>query len=574
MKQQGNAVSAGIAIGEVYHYTPFVPSINKTEIAVKDVSAELIKYQTALDAAKTELENIRTKLASSDIEKSKIFAAHINILLDAAMDEDIREKIEEDLLSADWAIQTVYDKYIKIIGKSKDELIRERASDMQDVKNRLLRCFYGVAESNLANLEKPVIIVAHDLHPSDTATLDRQNVQAIVTEVGGATSHSAIIARSYEIPAISGVEKAMELLRPHQTIIVDAVSGMMITDPTPQELQDYKRRKASFATEAAETKQYLHTKPITSDGTYIEVELNVGSASVQELSGSQFTDGVGLFRTEFLYMGKDTLPSEEEQLSVYKKVLMEFDHRPVIIRTLDIGGDKQVDSLDLPVEQNPFLGNRALRLCFDNVDIFKTQLRACLRASVYGNLWLMFPMVGSMDDIARAKAILQEVKDELDTNSIAYSNEMKVGIMIEIPSIALLADLAAQEVDFASIGTNDLTQYTTAVDRMNPAVSKYYQPYSPAMFRLIRYVVEQFNRYGKPISVCGEMGGDQLAAAVLIGMGMRRLSMGLASIAQIKKLIAHITLPQAQMLADTVCQLKTANETEQFLKDKITALFQ
>ncbi|MEG2074471.1 MAG: phosphoenolpyruvate--protein phosphotransferase, partial [Angelakisella sp.] len=276
---------------------------------------------------------------------------------------------------------------------------------------------------------------------------------------------------------------------------------------------------------------------------------------------------------EFIYMGKPQLPTEDEQLEIYKKVLTEFGERPVTIRTLDIGGDKKLDCMELPVEDNPFLGNRALRLCFSHPDIFKTQLRACLRASVYGNLWLMFPMVGSMDDIRKAKAMLEEARSELTAEGIPYSKDMKIGIMIEIPSIALVADLAAQEVDFASIGTNDLTQYTTAVDRMNPAVSHYYQTYHPAMFRLIGYVVEQFNKAGKPICVCGEMGGDKLAAPILVGLGMRRLSMGIASVAQIKKILSGLTIPQAESLAKRVRTLSTAAEAENLIRTELAQLF-
>ncbi|MDR0722553.1 MAG: phosphoenolpyruvate--protein phosphotransferase, partial [Treponema sp.] len=293
--------------------------------------------------------------------------------------------------------------------------------------------------------------------------------------------------------------------------------------------------------------------------------LNIGGADEQELAGEAYTDLVGLFRTEFLYMGRDTLPSEEEQFTVYKKILQRYGRRPVTLRTLDIGGDKTLSSMNLPKEDNPVLGNRALRLCFTCPEVFKTQLRAALRASVFGNLWLMLPMVSSIDDIRRAKTYITEARGELDVEGVAYNKSFKIGIMVEIPSIAVIADLAAKEVDFASIGTNDLCQYLTAVDRMNPQTASYYQTYHPGMFRLIGTVVEQFNRAGKPICVCGEMGGDVLAAPVLVGLGMRKLSMGLASVARIKRVLASLTVAKAEELAGTVINLSTAHEVERYL---------
>ncbi len=399
--------------------------------------------------------------------------------------------------------------------------------------------------------------------------MNRENVLAILTEVGGYTSHSAILARNYGIPAILGIDNVMEKLSDGETVIVDAVAGEIFTEPSNEELEKYANERDIFLLKAEEIKKYLTIEPVTADGEHIDVCLNVGTANDDEFVIQKFTDGVGLFRTEFLYMSRSSLPTEDEQFESYKKVAEIYGERPVIIRTLDIGGDKQLDYLDLPKEENPFLGLRALRFCFDMMHIFKAQLRACLRASVFGNIWIMFPMVGSLGDIHFAKKIVEEVKAELTLKGIGFNPDIKVGIMIEIPSIAIMADVAAAEVDFASIGTNDLCQYLTAVDRLNPNVAKYYQSFHPAMFRLIGNVITAFKKQGKVISVCGEMGGDPLAAATLIGLGMKKLSMNASSVPRIKKLISQINIYKAERMARTILELSTAAQVENFLKSEL-----
>ncbi len=573
MEYKGNPVSEGIAVGKAYLYQPYVPQVTEGEIPEDQAPAAVARYEELLEGAKQELAAIRERLEKAgDGDKAKIFTAHQDILFDVAMDEEIRDKITYDFMTPEWAIHKVYEKFIKILNKAKDDLIRERVADMRDVKNRLLRIAAGVPEKNLAALGEPVIVVAHDLLPSDTATLDRKNVLALVTEIGGATSHSAIIARSYEIPALLGVDGAMENLSHGQEIAVDAVEGLLVADPSGEVKADFAKKREAFLKRREEEKKFLGVEPRMADGTLLPVHLNVGSANDQELAAEKYTDGVGLFRTEFIYMGKEQLPTEDEQYEIYKKVLTAFGDRPVTIRTLDIGGDKKLQCMELPVEENPFLGNRALRLCFSMPEVFLTQLRAALRASVHGNLWIMFPMVGSMDDIRRAKAFVQQAKDQLDAQGVPYSPNVKLGIMVEIPSIALVADLAAKEVDFASIGTNDLTQYSTAVDRMNPALREYYQSYHPALFRLIGYVVESFAKEGKPVSVCGEMGGDPYAAAVLAGLGMSKLSMGSASVARIKKMLSGLTMEKARELAAKARSLPTNDEVESYLKAELAEL--
>ena len=568
MRYTGTAVSAGVVIGKVYLYERFVSDVSSSPAGTP--AEEAAHYLAARDAAQGELEALCQHFTElGDDEKASIFSAHLEILSDETMDEEIQVGISTGETSGPWMIRGVYEQYASMFEQLADPIIRERAVDLRDVCARLLRCWEGLPEQNLSALPEPVIIVTHDLVPSDTATLDRNNVLGIVTEIGGSTSHSAIIARSYEIPAVLGVSGIVSQLEDRQEVILDAVDGAILTGFDEEARSAYEAKRRETLRRQAHTKLYIDREPITPDGARIAVELNIASAEPQNLEYAKYTDGVGLFRSEFLYMGRSALPTEEEQFQAYRKVLMTYGSRPVILRTLDIGGDKPLDCLDIPKEDNPFLGNRALRLCFQHPDIFRTQLRAALRASVYGNLWLMFPMVASMDDIRQAKSCLESAKAELTAEGIPFSPDLKVGIMVEIPAIALLADQAAREVDFASIGTNDLTQYLTAVDRGNPEVCAYYQTYHPSLFRLIGYVVRSFAAQGKPVGVCGEMGGDPLAAAVLIGLGMRQLSMGAASVASIKQMILSTSCETAKALAETVCGLSIADEVRQYLKEHI-----
>lgn len=571
MNYQGNPVSKGIAVGEVFLYRPFCPDVTESSIREEDADKELARYEKGKAAAGAELEKLSLSLAEHSPDKAKIFQAHLDILNDVAVHGDIQKAVRKERATADWAVCKVYGRYIDMLLKVKDELVRERAADMQDVRNRLLRNLQGLPEVNLTDLGRPVIVAAEDLFPSDTASLDRKNVLGIVTEVGGATSHTAIIARSYAIPALLGVKDAMRMLENGATVIVDAVNGLLITSPTSEEISDARARAESWRRKAEETALYIDKEPVLADGGRIEIKLNIAGVDQAELAGAKYSDGVGLFRTEFVYMNGQNLPSEEEQYNIYRKVLLEFGDKPVILRTLDIGGDKQCPSLDLPTEENPFLGKRALRLCFDQPEIFHTQLRAALRAGAHGNLWIMFPMVASLDDLRRAKDMLALAEAELAAEGKEYSKNCKTGIMIEIPSIALLADAAAKEVDFASIGTNDLCQYALAVDRTNQSVCEYFQMYHPGVLRLIRAVASAFTAAGKPLSVCGEMGGDPLALPLLIGFGIDQLSMGLSAVAQSKKIIRSLSRAKTQELADKACALSTAAEVEHYLRNELAA---
>lgn len=566
MVLKGKSVSRGVAIGNVMRYTPFCPKINEEKIPEGLAAAAVTSYEAARNKAETELKELEKRLLTHSPGQAKIMGAHMDILNDPAMDEEIKELIERELFSPDAAAAQVYDCYAGILSASGNELMRERAADLLDVKIRLLRCWAGVPECNLSALERPAIIVADDLFPSDTAGIDRENVLGIITQTGGSTSHTAIIAKSYEIPAVLGVSGALEQLEDGETVILDAEEGLIHTSPTEEQLREFAQKAERVSAGLREEKLYLNSEPVTVDGVRVEIRLNVAAASDQELSKAVYSDGCGLFRTEFLYLDREHCPTEDEQYEVYSKVLRAFGDKPVILRTMDIGGDKQLPGLELPKEQNPFLGVRGLRLSLKQEELFRTQVRAVLRASIHGKLKVMFPMVGALDELRRAKKIFREKEEALDARGIQWDKNIQIGIMVEVPSIALIADFAAEEADFVSVGTNDLTQYLCAADRMNPEVGGYYQEYHPAVFRILGHLANTFNAAGKEISICGELGGDSLALPALIGLGIRQFSMGAASLGAAKRTVRHLKMEDSQKLAKMVLRQKTHQDTELLLK--------
>lgn len=567
MVLKGKSVSRGVAIGNVMRYTPFCPKINEEKIPEGLAAAAVTSYEAARNKAETELKELEKRLLTHSPGQAKIMGAHMDILNDPAMDEEIKELIERKLFSPDAAAAQVYDCYAGILSASGNELMRERAADLLDVKIRLLRCWAGVPECNLSALERPAIIVADDLFPSETAGIDRENVLGIITQTGGSTSHTAIIAKSYEIPAVLGVSGALEQLEDGETVILDAEEGLIHTSPTEEQLREFAQKAERVPAGLREEKLYLNSEPVTVDGVRVEIRLNVAAASDQELSKAVYSDGCGLFRTEFLYLDREHCPTEDEQYEVYSKVLRAFGDKPVILRTMDIGGDKQLPGLELPKEQNPFLGVRGLRLSLKQEELFRTQVRAVLRASIHGKLKVMFPMVGALDELRRAKKIFREEEEALDARGIQWDKNIQIGIMVEVPSIALIADFAAEEADFVSVGTNDLTQYLCAADRMNPEVGGYYQEYHPAVFRILGHLANTFNAAGKEISICGELGGDSLALPALIGLGIRQFSMGAASLGAAKRTVRHLKMEDSQKLAKMVLRQKTHQDTELLLKE-------
>ena len=560
---KGNPVSRGIAIGNVYCYEAASYTVAEAFFERGERDTQRSRFEQAFKAAADELSAMIETLRAADDEKAAIFAAHQEILEDEEILEQIQEAIDGTCLMPEAAVSQVFGRFIEILQGASDPLFAERAADLRDVRNRLVRILRGEKERNLSRLSEPVIIVAHDLLPSDTATLDRANVLGIITEIGGATSHSAIIARGYGIPAVLGVEGAAELIPDGASCVLDGLEGRVLIGPQPVELQQYTQKRQQYLRELEEANRYLAKPAALRDGERIQIGLNVGSDAPDD--GYAHCDFIGLFRSEFLYMQSDHMPTEEEQSHAYSRVVAHAEGRPVTLRTLDIGGDKTLDYFALPREENPFLGNRALRLCLANPGLFNTQLRAALRAAQSGPLQLMFPMVGTLDDIRAARLAVERAIAELERDNVPFCREVEIGIMIEIPAIAEMADLVVEEVDFASIGTNDLTQYLHAVDRMNAQIADYYQDFSPAVFRVLGRIISAFNAAGKPISVCGELGGDPRAAVVLAGLGLRKMSMSGSNIAQVKRALSAFTTAEANAIAREVCRLATQQEVLRYI---------
>jgi len=561
---KGKGVAPAFAVGHIYIYDEKFDIPCESLVPHGEEQAHLDRYYSIKKEALDEIEKIKLSVESVDPIKAEIFTAHKEIVEDVIINEEIPTRILKEHWAGDWAIYQVYETVLGVLRKTPDPLIAERAADFDDIRAMLLRLWYGQKSSSLASLKEPCIIATRELKPSGTAGLNGGKILAILTETGGITSHAAIIAKSYGIPAVLGIEGLLSAVKQGQCVAVDAGKGTVIIDPEEDIVKEYQEKSGVFNRDRKEAETFLKRDAVTACGTKIDIGLNISSANDEELNAQSYTDGVGLFRTEFLYMGRNTPPSEEEQFTAYRKILECFSKKPVILRILDIGGDKQVSFIEQKHEDNSFLGNRGIRLVFSNPDIFKTQLRAALRASLYGNLWLMLPMVGSLDDIRKAKKIIAEVKDGLKKENIQFG-EFKIGIMIEIPSIALVAGLAAKEVDFASIGSNDLCQYLCAADRMNAVVETYYQSYHPGMFKLIKETVSAFNNATKPISICGELGSDPLAIPVLLGLGLRKFSMGAVSVAVVKRAIASVTITQAEKMARKVLGFATASEIEKHL---------
>ncbi|MGL4572121.1 MAG: phosphoenolpyruvate--protein phosphotransferase [Clostridium sp.] len=534
--KKGIAASKGYAIGKVFLQEH--EEIVITDEKITDVALEKDKLQKALDASKEQLEKIKVKAADEmGEEKAAVFEAHITLLDDPEFTGAMAMEIENNNTNAMKAVENVTNSFVAIFESMDNDYMRERAADIKDVSKRIISNLAGRGGEAFAITEGNTIVVAEDLTPSDTAQLDRSKVVAFLTNIGGRTSHSAIMARTLEIPAIVGLGDITTSVKTGDSIIVDGIEGIAIINPDEATVKEYEAKREVFRAEQEELKKLIEVKTVTKSGKRIEVCGNIGKAADVEGVLANGGDGIGLFRTEFLYMDRDSAPTEEEQYEAYKYVLENMDGKQVVIRTLDIGGDKTLPYLPLPEEMNPFLGYRAIRLCLDRKEIFKVQLRALLRASVCGNLAVMFPMISGIQEFRSAKEVVEECILELKAEGKEYSDSIQWGIMVEIPAAAVMADELAKEVDFFSIGTNDLIQYTLAADRMSEKVSYLYNPMHPAVLRLIKMTIDGAHKHGKWVGMCGEMAGDETAIPTLVEYGLDEFSMSASSILGAKKII-------------------------------------
>ena len=534
--KKGIAASKGYAIGTVLiqkHEEVII-----TDEKITDIEAEKAKLAKALEASKAQLQVIKEKAAKEmGAEEAEVFEAHLTLLDDPEFAGAMDMAIETEQLNVLKAIENTRNTFVMIFESMDNDYMRERAADLKDVSNRIIANAAGVSVNPFENAKENTVVVAHDLTPSDTAQLDRSKVVGFLTNIGGRTSHSAIMARTLEIPAVVGIGDITTSVKDGDTIIVDGIEGLAIINPSEEVVNEYIAKKEAFKAEQEELKKLITVKTVTKSGKRVEVCGNIGKPEDIDQVMANGGDGVGLFRTEFLYMDRDNAPTEEEQYEAYKYVLEKAEGRQVVIRTLDIGGDKTLPYLPLPEEMNPFLGYRAIRLCLDRKEIFKVQLRALLRASVYGKLAVMFPMISGLEEFEAAKAVVEECKQEVLAEGIKVSEDIQWGIMVEIPAAAVMADELAKHVDFFSIGTNDLIQYTLAADRMSEKVSYLYNPMHPAVLRLIKMTIDGAHKHGKWVGMCGEMAGDEAAIPTLVEYGLDEFSMSATSILGAKKII-------------------------------------
>ncbi|HEA6247496.1 phosphoenolpyruvate--protein phosphotransferase [Staphylococcus aureus] len=566
---KGIAASDGVAIAKAYLLVEPDLTFDKNE-KVTDVEGEVAKFNGAIEASKVELTKIRNNAeVQLGADKAAIFDAHLLVLDDPELIQPIQDKIKNENANAATALTDVTTQFVTIFESMDNEYMKERAADIRDVSKRVLSHILGVELPNPSMIDESVIIVGNDLTPSDTAQLNKEFVQGFATNIGGRTSHSAIMSRSLEIPAIVGTKSITQEVKQGDMIIVDGLNGDVIVNPTEDELIAYQDKRERYFADKKELQKLRDADTVTVDGVHAELAANIGTPN--DLPGviENGAQGIGLYRTEFLYMGRDQMPTEEEQFEAYKEVLEAMNGKRVVVRTLDIGGDKELSYLNLPEEMNPFLGYRAIRLCLAQQDIFRPQLRALLRASVYGKLNIMFPMVATINEFREAKAILLEEKENLKNEGHDISDDIELGIMVEIPATAALADVFAKEVDFFSIGTNDLIQYTLAADRMSERVSYLYQPYNPSILRLVKQVIEASHKEGKWTGMCGEMAGDETAIPLLLGLGLDEFSMSATSILKARRQINGLSKNEMTELANRAVDCATQEEVIELVNNYV-----
>ena len=563
----GIPASPGIVFGKALVLKEEKIVLDTQKISEDQVEAEVARFYAGREAAVEQLNSIHQRaLKSLGEEKAAIFEGHLMILEDEELEEEIIDYLHSNKVNASVAASKIIDQQVEMLSEIDDEYLKERAGDIRDIGNRLIKNILGMHIVDLGDITEESILVAYDLTPSETAQLNLEKVLGFITDIGGRTSHTSIMARSLELPAIVGTNNVTARVNTGDYLILDAVNNRVYVNPTQAEIDELKTLEAKLAEEKAELAKLKDLPAVTLDGHKVDVVANIGTIRDCEGAHRNGAEGVGLYRTEFLFMDRDQLPSEEEQFIAYKEVVEAMEGRLVVLRTMDIGGDKELPYLNLPKEMNPFLGWRAVRIALDRREILHAQLRAVLRASAFGKLAVMFPMIISVEEIRELKSVLETLKAELRAEGKAFDENIQVGVMVETPSAAVNAKFLAKEVDFFSIGTNDLTQYTLAVDRGNELISHLYNPMSPSVLGLIKQVIDASHAEGKWTGMCGELAGDERATLLLLGMGLDEFSMSAISVPRIKKLIRHVNYQEVKALADEALEKPTATEIEQLIQ--------
>ncbi|HAQ41107.1 MAG TPA: phosphoenolpyruvate--protein phosphotransferase [Clostridiales bacterium] len=561
---KGLGVSPGIGIGKAFVIEK--KSLDIKKIYVNDAEKEIDRLRNAVELGRSQLNELYAKTLKEVGEKeAQIFKSHEMMLEDDTFISEIESKIRNEKVNAEYSVKEVSNHYIKMFNNIEDEYLRERSEDIKDVTVRVIKILLGIRTADYSKLNKDSILVAEDLTPSDTAQLEKGKIAAMITEMGGKTSHAAIIARIMGIPTVVGLDDITQKIKSNDVVICDGKTGKVLINPNQKQLAYYTQKKTRLEEISNELRKQVGLPTITKDGFKVTLAANIGTPHDVDMILENDAEGIGLFRSEFIFMNRECQPSEDEQFEEYKEVLQKMGDKPVIIRTLDIGGDKNVPYFDIPKEMNPFLGYRAIRLCLGNVDVFRTQLRAILRASVYGNLKIMFPMISTMKELRDSKKVLEKAKEELNNKGIPFNNDIEVGIMIEIPSAAIISDLLAKEVDFFSIGTNDLIQYTLAVDRLNSKLSHLYSQYHPAMLRLIKGIIDNAHKAGIWVGMCGEAAGDPKLIPIFLGMGLDEFSMNSPSILSSRYIIRNLNKDEMEKIAESTLNMETAVEVEGYL---------
>ncbi|MBP3961161.1 phosphoenolpyruvate--protein phosphotransferase [Paenibacillus lignilyticus] len=564
---QGIGASSGIAIGKAFVLPNWEWDLPEQKIDVADLAREFDRLYEGIRTSKVEIEQMKDELREVvGPEETSIFDAHLAILDDPVFMNEIQGIIQRQYKAAEVAVKEAIDHFVTMFDLLDDEYMKERALDIKDVGNRLLKHLLGAPEITLPSDTQPFLLIARELSPSQLAHLNPNHVLGIATLAGSTTSHSSIMARALGVPLVVGIEsKLEETIQTGDLLIIDGDLGVVHMHPEESLVDHYTGKQLRQREKKQQLKQIVSVKPVTQDGKEFELSANISSLKELDVALSSGTNGVGLFRTEFLYMDRNRLPKEEEQFEVYRSVAEKLDHKPLIIRTLDIGGDKQLDYFELPEESNPFLGYRAIRICLDKKDLFKTQLRAILRASHYGNVKIMYPLISSVEEVRAANALLEECKSELKAEDIRFAENIEVGIMIELPAAVLIADILAEEVDFFSIGTNDLVQFTLAVDRMNEQISHLYEPYHPAVLRMLKLTIEAAKRSGIHVGVCGEMAGDLHALPIWLALDVDELSMSAHAILPVKERLLSLKQEECRALFDELLRCRTSAEIHELL---------